>query len=361
MQRDIPRVGFRLACLEPDQVVASPGCCAPPSSPRSRSRRRVAPRAAQAPPPRRAPAARRAADAHASAAPAVRATGVSIPLRGAGLARRRHRRAATRDQPAGWITIKTAPGRRAGRADAPLPAHAAQPALRAAPRRRRPRLDADHGPLARRHAGRRSATRTSATACSASWPRAGRCYPWRGVAPTLRRADIAFGNLECAISDRGAPSPKEYNFRGRPRDLAAVVRFAGLDVLNLANNHAGDFGMPALLDTVRAVRDAGRACRSARAPRWPRRAAPAGHHAPRPAGRVRRLLGHRPGVVLRRPGTPGHLERDVPGDRRGRPRRAPPGRRRRRDVPLGRRARDAPRTPASARSRRRRSAPAPAR
>jgi poly-gamma-glutamate synthesis protein (capsule biosynthesis protein) len=35
------------------------------------------------------------------------------------------------------------------------------------------------------------------------------------------------------------------------------VRFAGLDVLNLANNHAGDFGMPALLDTVRAVRAAG--------------------------------------------------------------------------------------------------------
>ena len=85
----------------------------------------------------------------------------------------------------------------------------------------------------------------------------GALHPWRGVAPTLRRADIAFGNLECAISYRGAPVPKEFNFRGRPRDLAAVVRFAGLDVLNLANNHVGDFGMSALLDTVRAVRSAG--------------------------------------------------------------------------------------------------------
>jgi poly-gamma-glutamate synthesis protein (capsule biosynthesis protein) len=85
----------------------------------------------------------------------------------------------------------------------------------------------------------------------------GALHPWRGVAPTLRRADVAFGNLECAISTRGTPVPKEFNFRGRPRDLAAVVRFAGLDVLNLANNHAGDFGMLALLDTVRAVRAAG--------------------------------------------------------------------------------------------------------
>ena len=33
----------------------------------------------------------------------------------------------------------------------------------------------------------------------------GALHPWRGVAPTLRRADIAFGNLECAISKRGAP------------------------------------------------------------------------------------------------------------------------------------------------------------
>ena len=28
----------------------------------------------------------------------------------------------------------------------------------------------------------------------------GALWPWRAVAPTLRRADIAFGNLECAIS-----------------------------------------------------------------------------------------------------------------------------------------------------------------
>lgn len=87
--------------------------------------------------------------------------------------------------------------------------------------------------------------------------RRGVLWPWGGVAPLLRQADIAFGNLECAISFRGAPVPKQYTFRGSPTALRSVVRFAGLDVLNLANNHVGDYGTRALLDTVRSVRRAG--------------------------------------------------------------------------------------------------------
>jgi poly-gamma-glutamate synthesis protein (capsule biosynthesis protein) len=82
-------------------------------------------------------------------------------------------------------------------------------------------------------------------------------YPWSGVARTLKQADIAFGNLECAISTRGAPVPKEFNFRGSPAALRSVVPYAGLDVLNLANNHVGDYGTAALVDTVRSVKEAG--------------------------------------------------------------------------------------------------------
>lgn len=87
--------------------------------------------------------------------------------------------------------------------------------------------------------------------------RRGALWPWAGVAPTLRRADIAFGNLECSISDRGSPVAKQFSFRGSPGRLARIVPFAGLDVLNLANNHVGDYGTTALLDTLRAVRRAG--------------------------------------------------------------------------------------------------------
>ena len=36
-----------------------------------------------------------------------------------------------------------------------------------------------------------------------------------------------------------------------------MARFAGFDVLTLANNHTVDFGPDALLDTIRYVRAAG--------------------------------------------------------------------------------------------------------
>ena len=82
-------------------------------------------------------------------------------------------------------------------------------------------------------------------------------YPWTGTARILRSADVTFGNLECAVSTRGAPVPKTFTFRGRPSALAEMRRYAGFDVLNLANNHVGDFGTRALLDTVSRTRALG--------------------------------------------------------------------------------------------------------
>ena len=85
--------------------------------------------------------------------------------------------------------------------------------------------------------------------------RRGYRYPWSGVARRLRSADVAFGNLECAVSRRGSAIPgKQYTFRGRPAALRVAARYAGMDVLNLANNHAGDFGPAALTDTLAWIR-----------------------------------------------------------------------------------------------------------
>jgi poly-gamma-glutamate capsule biosynthesis protein CapA/YwtB (metallophosphatase superfamily) len=81
----------------------------------------------------------------------------------------------------------------------------------------------------------------------------GPAYPWESAGRPLRRADIAFGNLESAVSERGEPFPKEYTFRGTPEALAGLRKHSGMDVLNLANNHVGDFGPTAMLDTVRGV------------------------------------------------------------------------------------------------------------
>jgi hypothetical protein len=82
-------------------------------------------------------------------------------------------------------------------------------------------------------------------------------YPWEGVGKTLRAADLSFGNLESAISTRGEPFPKQYNFRGTPDALAGLRRHSGIDVLNLANNHVGDYGPQATVDTVDAVEKLG--------------------------------------------------------------------------------------------------------
>jgi len=50
--------------------------------------------------------------------------------------------------------------------------------------------------------------------------------------------------------------PKEFNFRCDPAALPAAVE-AGVDVANLANNHSGDYGPVALLDSVGRLRAAG--------------------------------------------------------------------------------------------------------
>jgi poly-gamma-glutamate capsule biosynthesis protein CapA/YwtB (metallophosphatase superfamily) len=86
-------------------------------------------------------------------------------------------------------------------------------------------------------------------AIAANGPR----WPWESAGRWLRAADIAFGNLESAVSRRGTPFPKQFNFRGTPAALAGLRRHSGIDVLNLANNHVGDYGPQATLDTVRGV------------------------------------------------------------------------------------------------------------
>jgi poly-gamma-glutamate synthesis protein (capsule biosynthesis protein) len=98
--------------------------------------------------------------------------------------------------------------------------------------------------------------------------RLGGRYPWTSVAPLLSSADLTIGNLETAVSLRGAPAAKQYTFRGAPWMLRPVHSYAGFDVLTLANNHAVDFGRAALLDTVHAVRAAGMEPTGAGANAW---------------------------------------------------------------------------------------------
>jgi poly-gamma-glutamate synthesis protein (capsule biosynthesis protein) len=71
------------------------------------------------------------------------------------------------------------------------------------------------------------------------------------VAELMQAADVTVLNLECCISDRGAPVSlpgKRFFFRAPPRAVE-VLAHLGVDCVTLANNHALDFGEVALLDT----------------------------------------------------------------------------------------------------------------
>ncbi len=85
--------------------------------------------------------------------------------------------------------------------------------------------------------------------------RAGRDYPFERMLTTLRRADISFGNLECALTTHREAVPKRYNFRASPR-WAQKLAGAGFDAVSLANNHSQDYGTRGLADTIACLKRA---------------------------------------------------------------------------------------------------------
>lgn len=72
------------------------------------------------------------------------------------------------------------------------------------------------------------------------------------VTPVLSSADLSMVNLETAITERGEPVPKTYHFRS-PAASFTALRAAGVDVVNMANNHALDYGPVGLQDTLDAI------------------------------------------------------------------------------------------------------------
>lgn len=80
-------------------------------------------------------------------------------------------------------------------------------------------------------------------------------YPFALITP-LVTGDIGFANLEGALTDRGDPWPKGYNFRTPPR-FASGLLSARFNAVSLANNHTMDYGVIGLQDTIAALDQAG--------------------------------------------------------------------------------------------------------
>jgi poly-gamma-glutamate capsule biosynthesis protein CapA/YwtB (metallophosphatase superfamily) len=81
----------------------------------------------------------------------------------------------------------------------------------------------------------------------------------RNVKDILRDADITFGNLEgCILNKGGNPKPCKsgcYYFRMPDRYVNYLVE-TGYDLINIANNHNGDFGAPGRENTLKILKEA---------------------------------------------------------------------------------------------------------
>ena len=82
-------------------------------------------------------------------------------------------------------------------------------------------------------------------------------YPLKEVKGRLQQADATFGNLECAVSNRGAPLPgKGIWLRAKP-EVMTELKECGFDILSVANNHSLDYDTEAFLDTLKYLDQAG--------------------------------------------------------------------------------------------------------
>jgi poly-gamma-glutamate synthesis protein (capsule biosynthesis protein) len=77
--------------------------------------------------------------------------------------------------------------------------------------------------------------------------------PFQRIAPVLRAADLSFVNLETPLTRKGRRAGA---FRAPP-ELADALRWAGVDIVSIANNHTFDVGEEGLLDTTRSLWRAG--------------------------------------------------------------------------------------------------------
>lgn len=72
--------------------------------------------------------------------------------------------------------------------------------------------------------------------------------------PNLEKSDIVFANLEGPASDKGADRRNLYSFRMDPSVIPAL-KGGGVNIVSVANNHVGDWGLPAYIDTLARLRE----------------------------------------------------------------------------------------------------------
>jgi hypothetical protein len=75
----------------------------------------------------------------------------------------------------------------------------------------------------------------------------------------LRKADIAFGNLEGVLLDTGAPVGYKLRFKHKgylfrmPVKFGSIFKGAGFDILSVGNNHSNDFDYAGRKSTIKTL------------------------------------------------------------------------------------------------------------
>lgn len=81
-------------------------------------------------------------------------------------------------------------------------------------------------------------------------------WPFEKTAEILRNADVTFINLETPIIEDCPLTNEGMKFCGDPRNINGLI-FAGVDTVNLANNHMSDYGLTGGNSTVEYLTNAG--------------------------------------------------------------------------------------------------------
>ena len=80
---------------------------------------------------------------------------------------------------------------------------------------------------------------------------------FKSIAPTFEKSDFGFVNLESPLTTGGdAQGWKDVVIKGNPA-LAPAMAKSGINVVTMANNHAGDMGDSGLLDSIEYCEDNG--------------------------------------------------------------------------------------------------------
>jgi hypothetical protein len=77
---------------------------------------------------------------------------------------------------------------------------------------------------------------------------------WKETLPYIKKADLAYGNIEGPMADDLAPQTAQFSFNF-PSFLAGNMKDSGFDIVSTTNNHSLDRGLDGVLQTIDTLDD----------------------------------------------------------------------------------------------------------